>query len=278
MKKLISTLMALAMGCVFAVSAMAADEPAAAMNMQVDMSHVYIEDATIEVGDTYTWSYDAEAGPVDYGEQGTALRNDSSQPNEQGGLTLVYTAVEPGTHTFRIVDRWWTQTYKTVTVTVVEGSSTQESEAPTDEPETPVEEPEAPADEGEAPVAEQPAAAKAPVNDHSELAQAIANGTWGAEYTTCPACGYHNWTAGPDGYVCDTCGYITTSVKTGFGVRGYVDLMAGAKAAAVMATAPVTEADVAAAREANDAYLAAIAALQAQIAQREAAYLAALKG
>lgn len=287
MKKLISTLTALAMGCVFAVSAMAADEPARAMNMHVDMSHVYIEDATIEVGDTYTWSYDAAAGPVDYGEQGTALHNDYSLPNDQGGLTLVYTAVEPGTHTFQIVNRWWTESYKTVTVTVEEAAPTQEPEVPIDEPETPVEEPEVPADEGENPAAEgqtpveqstDSAVPASPVYEHGEIADAIANGTWGAEYTTCPACGYHNWTAGPSGYVCDTCGYITDSVKTGSGVRGYVDPAAGIKAAAVTATAPVTEADVAAAQAANDAYLAAIADLQAQVAQREAAYLAALQG
>lgn len=41
-------------------------------------------------------------------------------------------------------------------------------------------------------------------------------------YYTCPACGYHNWTATADGYKCDHCGYIE-SVKqlSGYGnVKG----------------------------------------------------------
>ena len=34
--------------------------------------------------------------------------------------------------------------------------------------------------------------------------RAIANGTWGIEYTTCQKCGYHNWTRQGNVYVCDT--------------------------------------------------------------------------
>lgn len=247
MKKLISMLTALCMGCVFVVSAMASGTEGASFNMQVDMSHVYISDATIEVGDTYTWYYDGEAGPVDYGEQGTALRIVSGTTNDQGGMTFVYEGVEPGTHTFRIVDRWWTTTYKMVTVTV-EAAASDAEDTPAEEPETPA------------------GGSQTPVYEHAELAAAIANGTWGEEYTTCPACGHHNWTAGTSGYVCDTCGYIVTKVKTGAGVKGYVG---------PTIPAPMT---VAQAQAANDAYLAAIRVLQEQVAQREAAYLAALKG
>ena len=325
MKKLISTLTALGMGCVFAVSAMAA-EPAPAFSMSVDMSHVYIEDATLDVGETYTWWYDGEAGPVDYGQEGTALRIVSGQSNDQGGMTFVYEAVEPGVQTFRIVNRWWTESYKTVTVTVEAGTTeepetppeepetpTEEPETPTEEPETPTEEPETPAEEPETPneepetpadkpetpaeqpevpaegdeapsvgtdpsagangtEAQTPAASVPQPDDHGEIAQAKADGTWGAEYTTCPACGYHNWTAGSLGYVCDTCGHIAATVKGGAGVKGYTAPAVTAQPAA-QASDPQTAAE---AQAANDAYLAAIRALQNQVAQREAAYLASI--
>lgn len=329
MKKQISTLFALGMGCVFAASAMAAEPAAASLNMSVDMSHVYIEDATLEVGDTYTWWYDGEAGPVDYGEEGTALQIVSGQSNDQGGMTFVYEAIAPGTQTFRIVNRWWTETYKTVAVTVeaaavqepeppaVEpetpavdpetpaeepGKPVEEPETPAEKPETPVEKPEAPAggsevpdfkpvtpaEKPEAPAAQNnasgqetaaptrtepvPAATAAPVDDHGEIARAKADGSWGAEYTTCPACGYHNWTAGSLGYVCDTCGHIVATVKSGAGVKGYTAPAPAAQPASQVASTQT----VAEARAANDAYLAAIRTLQDQVAQREAAYLASL--
>lgn len=322
MKKRIATFLALAMGCVFGMTAMAAEPASTSLSMSVDMSHVYIEDATLEVGDTYTWSYDGEAGPVDYGEQGTALRIVSGQGNDAGGMTFVYEAVAPGTQTFRIVNRWWTETYKTVTVTV-EAASVEEPENPAEQPETPTEEPETPAEEPETPAekpetpveqpetpaeepetptekpvtpaekpetpaqdktdgqqaqtvaqpesqpVETPAVTAAPADDHGEIAQAIADGTWGTEYTTCPACGHHNWTAGKLGYVCDTCGHITAVVKGSAGVKGYT-APAPAAAASTARTAAQAEAD-------NDAYLAAIRALQEQVARREAAYLASLK-
>lgn len=346
MKKLISTLTALGMGCVFAVSAVAA-EPVPTFSMSVDMSHVYIEDATLDVGETYTWWYDGEAGPVDYGEEGTALQIVSGQNNDQGGMTFVYEAVAPGVQTFRIVNRWWTESYKTVTVTVEAGTTeepetpaeepetpteepetpaeepetpaeepetpaeepetpaeepetpAEEPETPAEEPETPAEEPEAPAQEPEAPTekpevpaegdkapavgtnpsteAEQapvqtPAASVPQADDHGEIAQAKADGSWGAEYTTCPACGYHNWTAGSLGYVCDTCGHIVASVKSAAGVKGYTAPAVTARPAAQAADAQT----VAEAQAANDAYLAAIRALQDQVARREAAYLASI--
>lgn len=248
MKKLISTLAALALGCMIAVSAMAAGAAETSMNMQVDMNHVYISDAVIEVGETYTWHYDGEAGPVDYGEEGTALKIVSGKTNDEGGMTFVYEGIAPGTHTFRIVNRWWTETYKTVTVTVVAAGS-ESTETPSGDP------------AGQTQSASQ--------GEHSDIAEAIANGTWGEEYTTCPACGYHNWTAGSEGYVCDTCGHIVSTVKTGAGVKGYV----APAASAPLADQRMTPAE---AQAANDAYLAAISALQMQVAQREAAYLDAL--
>ncbi len=55
-----------------------------------------------------------------------------------------------------------------------------------------------------------------------EIDEAIANGTWGIEYTTCQKCGYHNWTRQGNVYVCDTCGNTTTTVVGPKGVKGYV--------------------------------------------------------
>ena len=69
--------------------------------------------------------------------------------------------------------------------------------------------------------------------------------------------------------MCDTCGHIVSTVKTGAGVKGYV----APAASAPLADQQMTPAE---AQAANDAYLAAISALQMQVAQREAAYLDAL--
>ena len=109
---------------------------------------------------------------------------------------------------------------------------------------------------------------------------AIADGTWGAEYTTCPSCGFHNWTRKGNVYVCDTCGNTTTTVVGPKGVKGYVG--SGAIAAvAPKASAPETRyATAAEAQAAADkreaAYAAAVAAFQKQIDAQNAAYLAAL--
>ena len=47
-----------------------------------------------------------------------------------------------------------------------------------------------------------------------EIAKAIANGTWGQEYTTCKKCGKHDWWKMPDGtFKCKDCGFTTTGVK-----------------------------------------------------------------
>ena len=109
---------------------------------------------------------------------------------------------------------------------------------------------------------------------------AIANGTWGAEYTTCPKCGYHNWTRQGNVYVCDTCGNTTATVKGAKGVKGFVagtegiaPVAASAETTVVYAT-PAQAQAAAEVREAN--YAAAVAAFQKQIAAQNAAYLAAL--
>ena len=113
-----------------------------------------------------------------------------------------------------------------------------------------------------------------------EIDEAIANGTWGIEYTTCHKCGYHNWTRQGNVYVCDTCGNTTTTVVGPKGVKGYVG--SGAIAAvAPKASAPETRyATAAEAQAAADkreaAYAAAVAAFQKQIDAQNAAYLAAL--
>ena len=111
-----------------------------------------------------------------------------------------------------------------------------------------------------------------------EIDEAIANGTWGIEYTTCQKCGYHNWTRQGNVYVCDTCGNKTTTVVGPKGVKGYVG--SGAIAAvAPKASAPETRyATAAEAQAAADkreaAYAAAVAAFQKQIDAQNAAYLA----
>lgn len=109
---------------------------------------------------------------------------------------------------------------------------------------------------------------------------AIANGTWGAEYTTCPECGHHNWTRKGNVYVCDTCGNTTATVKGAKGVKGFVagtegiaPVVANEGTAVVYAT-PAQAQAAAEVREAN--YAAAIAAFQRQIAAQNAAYLASL--
>ena len=151
----------------------------------------------------------------------------------------------------------------------------------------------------ETPAAEQPAAVTyvpqlqsqssepaAPVDTRTEqqkeIDEAIANGTWGNEYTTCQQCGYHNWTRQGNVYVCDTCGNTTTEVVSAKGVKGYVG------SGAIAAVAPGKTADntpkYATAKEAQAAadkreadYAAAVAAFQKQIAEQNAAYLASLK-
>jgi len=106
------------------------------------------------------------------------------------------------------------------------------------------------------------------VSEHGEIAAAIANGTWGNEYTVCTSCGYHNWTRKGNVYVCDHCGHEVLTVK---GAEGYAGTLAGNEPQ----YASTSEAQ-AAAEKREAAYAASIAALQAQVAAREAAYAASL--
>lgn len=109
------------------------------------------------------------------------------------------------------------------------------------------------------------------VSEHGEIAAAIANGTWGNEYTVCTSCGYHNWTRKGNVYVCDHCGHEVLTVKGADGVKGYAGTLAGNE----HQYASTSEAQ-AAAEKREAAYAASIAALQAQVAAREAAYAASL--
>ena len=49
-----------------------------------------------------------------------------------------------------------------------------------------------------------------------------------AEFYTCPACGYHNWTGVNGGYKCDNCGHIECKDLSGYpNVKGTATLTAG---------------------------------------------------
>ena len=49
-----------------------------------------------------------------------------------------------------------------------------------------------------------------------------------AEFYTCPACGYHNWTGVNGGYKCDNCGHIEYKDLSGYpNVKGTATLTAG---------------------------------------------------
>lgn len=119
-------------------------------------------------------------------------------------------------------------------------------------------------------------APKAPVSEHPEIAEAIANGTWGAEYTTCEACGHHDWTRVGNMYRCDNCGHLISTVKTGANVKGYV-AMATEAATKAPASQYKTAAEAQAAADAREAaYAASIKAAQDAVAAREDAYLKSL--
>ena len=131
----------------------------------------------------------------------------------------------------------------------------------------------------ESPAAETPAV-DTRTEQQKQIDEAKANGTWGSEYTTCTACGTHNWTHVGEVYVCDNCGHETTSVKGPDGVKGYVgstSASSAAQAAPQTRYASAAEAQ-AAADQREAAYAAAIAALQRQVAMREAAYAASIRG
>ena len=58
-------------------------------------------------------------------------------------------------------------------------------------------------------------------------------------YYTCPACGYHDWTATSEGYRCNNCGYLeSTKQLSGYSnVKGVYEPKSGAAAAPAAANA-----------------------------------------
>ena len=63
------------------------------------------------------------------------------------------------------------------------------------------------------------------------------------EYYTCPACGYHNWTATATGYKCDHCGYVeSTKQLSSYGnVKGVYDPQSAAQASATVAQGAIPQ-------------------------------------
>ena len=281
LKKLTAMAATLAMTCVMAVGAFAA-EPA------VDYK---LDSASISVGETWTMSVPA-GGMYDWNLSSEYIAYGPSMADKEGVLkqvgyetangvsTITYEAMMPGTCTVTLTDRSFAKIAE-ATVTVTDGSAAPDTPS-VDTPSTDNKAAETPAATG-APSAAA-AVSTAPVDTRTaqqrEIDEAIANGTWGIEYTTCQKCGYHNWTRPGNVYVCDTCGNETTTVVGPKGVKGYVG--SGAIAAvAPKASAPETRyATAAEAQAAADkreaAYAAAVAAFQKQIDAQNAAYLAAL--
>lgn len=268
LKKLTAMAATLAMTCVMAVGAFAA-EPA------VDYK---LDSAAISVGETWTMSVPA-GGMYDWNLSSEYIAFGPSMADKEGVLkqvgyetangvsTITYEAMMPGTCTVTLTDRSFAKIAE-ATVTVTDGSAA----------------PDTPSTDNKA--AETPAAAvsTAPVDTRTaqqrEIDEAKANGTWGIEYTTCQKCGYHNWTRKGNVYVCDTCGNETTTVVSAKGVKGYVGSGAIAPIANKAAAPETRYANAKQAQAAADAreaaYAAAVAAFQKQIAANEAAYLAAI--
>ena len=263
-----------------------------------------ISDATISVGQTWSFSY---SGYMDWLLSSEYIEHGPNMADTEGVLkyvstettgrmtTVTYEAMMPGTCTVTLMDRSFIGgeiDKATVTVTGA-GDTTKPDDTKTDDTtkaddtkaddtakgdnaKTDTVKPAAPAASSE----DNTPAVDTRTAQQKEIDEAIANGTWGIEYTTCQKCGYHNWTRQGNVYVCDTCGYETTTVVGPKGVKGYVG--SGAIAAvAPKASAPETRyATAAEAQAAADkreaAYAAAVAAFQKQIAAQNAAYLAAL--
>ena len=263
-----------------------------------------ISDATISVGQTWSFSY---SGYMDWLLSSEYIEHGPNMADTEGVLkyvstettgrmtTVTYEAMMPGTCTVTLMDRSFIGgeiDKATVTVTGA-GDTTKPDDTKTDDTtkaddtkaddtakgdnaKTDTVKPAAPAASSE----DNTPAVDTRTAQQKEIDEAIANGTWGIEYTTCQKCGYHNWTRQGNVYVCDTCGYETTTVVGPKGVKGYVG--SGAIAAvAPKASAPETRyATAAEAQAAADkreaAYAAAVAAFQKQIDAQNAAYLAAL--
>ena len=263
-----------------------------------------ISDATISVGQTWSFSY---SGYMDWLLSSEYIEHGPNMADTEGVLkyvstettgrmtTVTYEAMMPGTCTVTLMDRSFIGgeiDKATVTVTGA-GDTTKPDDTKTDDTtkaddtkaddtvkgdnaKTDTVKPAAPAASSE----DNTPAVDTRTAQQKEIDEAIANGTWGIEYTTCQKCGYHNWTRQGNVYVCDTCGNETTTVVGPKGVKGYVG--SGAIAAvAPKASAPETHyATAAEAQAAADkreaAYAAAVAAFQKQIDAQNAAYLAAL--
>ena len=251
-----------------------------------------ISDATISVGQTWSFSY---SGYMDWLLSSEYIEHGPNMADTEGVLkyvstettgrmtTVTYEAMMPGTCTVTLMDRSFIGgeiDKATVTVTGDGQTSTDDSwdftgpgagdttrpddtktddttkaddtkaddTAKGDNAKTDTVKPAAPAASSE----DNTPAVDTRTAQQKEIDEAIANGTWGIEYTTCQKCGYHNWTRQGNVYVCDTCGNETTTVVGPKGVKGYVG--SGAIAA----------------------YAAAVAAFQKQIDAQNAAYLAAL--
>ena len=279
-----------------------------------------ISDATISVGQTWSFSY---SGYMDWLLSSEYIEHGPNMADTEGVLkyvstettgrmtTVTYEAMMPGTCTVTLMDRSFIGgeiDKATVTVTGDGQTSTDDSwdftgpgAGDTTKPDDTKTDDTTKADDTKADDTAKgdnaktdtvkPAAPAASSEDNTpavdtrtaqqkEIDEAIANGTWGIEYTTCQKCGYHNWTRQGNVYVCDTCGNTTTTVVGPKGVKGYVG--SGAIAAvAPKASAPETRyATAAVAQAAADkreaAYAAAVAAFQKQIDAQNAAYLAAL--
>lgn len=223
LKKLTAMAATLAMTCVMAVGAFAA-EPA------VDYK---LDSAAINVGETWTMSVPA-GGMYDWNLSSEYIAYGPSMADKEGVLkqvgyetangvsTITYEAMMPGTCTVTLTDRSFAKIAE-ATVTVTDGSAAPDTPS-VDTPSTDNKAAETPAAAG-APSAAA-AVSTAPVDTRTaqqrEIDEAKANGTWGIEYTTCQKCGYHNWTRKGNVYVCDTCGNETTTVVSAKGVKGYV--------------------------------------------------------
>lgn len=296
LKKLTAMAATLAMTCVMAVGAFAA-EPA------VDYK---LDSASISVGETWTMSVPA-GGMYDWNLSSEYIAYGPSMADREGVLkqvgyetangvsTITYEAMMPGTCTVTLTNRSFAKIAE-ATVTVTDGSAAPDTpNVDTPSVDTPsVDTPSVDTPSTDNKAAETPAAAGAPsavaavstapvdtrTAQQREIDEAKANGTWGIEYTTCQKCGYHNWTRKGNVYVCDTCGNETTTVVSAKGVKGYVGSGAIAPVANKAAAPETRYANAKQAQAAADAreaaYAAAVAAFQKQIAANEAAYLAAI--
>lgn len=280
LKKLTAMAATLAMTCVMAVGAFAAET---SVNYKLDSATISVgETWTMEVpaGNMYDWNLSSEYiayGPNMADKEGVLKQ--VSYETANGVSTITYEAMMPGTCTITLTDRSYAKLAE-ATVTVTDGTAAPDTPS-VDLPDagTPSTDSKA-ADSAPAGTAVSTAPVDTRTAQQKEIDEAKANGTWGIEYTTCLKCGYHNWTRKGNVYVCDTCGNETTTVVSAKGVKGYVGSGAIAPVAAKAAAPETRYATAKQAQAAADAreaaYAAAVAAFQKQIAANEAAYLASI--